>query len=165
MVDFDNAANRSLLAYLGQPDRLERSVSVAKAKRSCAPAEIDDPYYRLGTHPELVERLWDELGGPLPADCRYIVFGAPVLVRPDSGVIFGFAGGTIYSLRLPPRERAEALSAGAERIRSFPAYQALGIEASVLDLRHIGEAWVFGCWDKREHEWCLAAYEDAAAGP
>jgi hypothetical protein len=63
----------------------------------------------LGAHPDLLARLWDELGGALPVDCRWIVFGTPVLVHPKTGMLFGFGGGThTYAFRLPPRERDAA---------------------------------------------------------
>lgn len=110
-------------------------------------------------------RLWDELANGLPADCRRVVFGAPILVRPDSGVVFGFAGGThTYALRLPPDVREAALSAGATTVHYYPAYPELGIQASVLDLRDVGGEWIFGGWLAREDEWCSAAYEYAGAG-
>jgi hypothetical protein len=107
-------------------------------------------------------RLWDELADGLPADCRCVVFGAPALVRPDSGVMFGFAGGThTYALRLPPDVKAAALAAGATTVHRYPAYPGLGIQASVLDLRDVGDEWIFGGWFIFEHEWCSAAYEYA----
>ena len=33
------------------------------------PDQIEQPYMTLGTHPDLVTRLWDELPSQLPADC------------------------------------------------------------------------------------------------
>jgi hypothetical protein len=164
LTNFDHPANRGVLSYLGAPERLRRSVSEAALREDCSPAEVSDPYYKLGTHPELVARLWDELGKGLPADCRRVVFGTPALVRPDSGVLFGFAGGThTYALRLPAGVRDAALTAGATTIHRYPAYPELGIEASVLDLRDVGEAWILGGWFVAEPEWCSAAYDYAGA--
>lgn len=163
MLSFDHSANRGVLAYLGAPGRLDRSVSPAAFRKECSPAEVSDPYNSLGTHPDLVMRLWDELAGVLPADCRWVVFGTPALVRPDSGVMFGFAGGThTYALRVPPDLKAAALSAGATTAHHYPAYPELGIQASVLDLREIGDEWIFGGWLAAELEWCAAAYEFAS---
>ena len=165
-VDFEHPANRGILAYLGNPARLRGSLSVAKDQRSVAPASVKDAYYRLGTHPDLVELLWDQLGAALPKDCRWIVYGTPVLVRPDSGVIFAFCGGThTYAFRLPPAERAAAIAAGAKTVHRYPAYDFLGQEESVLDLKDIGEEWVFGGWHRGEEEWCRAAYTFAALDP
>ena len=78
-----------------------------------APNSSLDPYFRLGSHPEIVEHLWKKLGPVLPADCRWIVCGTPALVDPGTGVLFAFALGTQYVLRLPPGLAAEAVTAGA----------------------------------------------------
>ena len=162
MIRFDHPANRGALAYLGSPERLRISVSEAASRRDCSPADVSDPYYKLGTHPDLVARLWDELGKPLPAECRRVVYGTPALVRPDSGVLFGFAGGThTYALRVPRDIKEAALSAGATTIHRYPAYPELGIEASVLDLNDLGPEWIFGGWYVSESDWCTAAYEYA----
>src|SRR5204862_1834277 len=48
------------------------------------PEDVVRPYEALGTHPDLVARLWDEIPTLLPVDCRFILFGTPVLMRPDS---------------------------------------------------------------------------------
>ena len=62
-------------------------------------------------HPDLVARLWDEITTLLPVDCRFVLFGTPVLMRPDSEIVFGFAGGThTYALRLPDGVRAGPMS-------------------------------------------------------
>ena len=113
---------------------------------------------RLGTHPDVVSRLWSELDAELPDRCRWVVLGAPVLAHPHTGAIFAFAGGTVYALRLPPAEREDARRLGAKEVHHFPAYAALGIDPTVLDLRRIGPEWVFGEWRREEAAWCLAAY-------
>jgi hypothetical protein len=116
---------------------------------------VDDPYYKLGAHPEIVGRLWDEITALLPADCRWVVHGTPALVHPGTGVVFGFGGGThTYALRLPEAERDEAIRAGAERVHRY-------MDGSVLDLSRIGEEWILGRWFKDEPRWCLAAYRAA----
>src|SRR5206468_9515852 len=103
----EHPANATLCRYLERHGRLG-STPIAR------PDEILKPYESLGTHPDLVARLWDELAADLPADCRFVVFGAPALVRPDTGIVFGFAGGThTYALRLPADVRQEAMLAGA----------------------------------------------------
>jgi hypothetical protein len=116
-----------------------------------------------GTHPDLVLTLWDELGGLLPEDCHAVFYGAPVLVRKSSGIIFAFAGGSFtYAFRLPPGVRDAALEAGATRIYHYPAYPELKIEASTFDLADLGDEWVFGDWLKGETEWIKAAYDFAS---
>jgi hypothetical protein len=150
------------IRYLEANARSPHAASIVRANASASPESVTNPYYNLGTHPDLVQRLWDELTVKLPAECRWIVYGAPVLVHPSSGIIFAFAGGThTYALRLPAREREEALRAGAKRLHKYPAYPDLGIEASTLDLDDIGKEWVFGGWFKGEEDWCLAAYQFA----
>jgi len=111
------------------------------------------PYDTLGTHPDLVARLWDEITSLLPQDCRFVLFGTPALIHPDTGIVFGFAGGThTYALRLPERIRHEALAAGATRLKAYPRHPS-------LDLDSIGPEWVFCLWLKNEERWCLSAYE------
>src|SRR5215813_14819615 len=66
------------------------------------PDDVTRPYDSLGTHPDLVARLWNELPAKLPVDCRVIFYGGPALMHPTTGVVFSFAGGThTYALRLP----------------------------------------------------------------
>lgn len=163
---FEAAENRGILQYLGSPERLDRSVSVAKHRRECAPEDVRDAYLTLGGHPELVERLWDELPRDLPQDCRWVVYGTPALVHPNSGIVFAFGGGThTYAFRLPPERHREARAAGATTVHDYPAYPKLGIPSSRLDLADIGPEWCFGGWHDGEHNWCLAAYAYAEGAP
>jgi hypothetical protein len=154
VVDFSQPANRKLIAYLlahSPPDRAAET----------NPRTIKDPYYSLGTHPEIVGRLWDELGAGL-SRCQWILYGRPVLVHPDSGVVFGWAGGSLtYALRLPDTERHAALRAGAQTVHHYPAYPGLNIAASTLDLADFGPDWIFGGWYEGEELWCLAAFHHA----
>src|SRR6476469_2042727 len=107
-VDFTNPANAGILRHLQRGP----SCSVAHDLAACSPESVDDPYMNLGTHPDLMSRLWDEITTALPVRCNWVVYGAPVLVRPDTGIIFAFAGGThTYALRLPPEQRAELIAA------------------------------------------------------
>jgi hypothetical protein len=122
------------------------------------PEDVVRPYDTLGTHPDLVARLWDEITTLLPVDCRFVLLGAPVLMRPDSEIVFGFAGGThTYALRLPDAVRAEALAAGGTRIKTYP-------RSPSLDLDVIGPEWVFCSWLAGEERWCRSGYEFAAEG-
>lgn len=158
IVNFNHPANAGIIKYLGS-----RWLSSRKKKKSPqievlsdeAPENIPDPYYQLGTHPELVERFWDEITVKLPTKCQWVINGTPTLVHPMSGIIFGFACGThSYALRLPALKHQEALNAGAERIHQYS-------NGDELDLDSIGKEWVFGSWLKDETAWCLAAYEFA----
>lgn len=119
-----------------------------------------------GTHPDLVDRLWNELGGVLPEDCHAVLYGSPILARRSSSIIFAFAGGThTYAMRLPPDVRAAAMAAGATRVYQYRAYPALKIDASALDLAEIGDEWVFCHWLKGEEDWITSAYDYARSVP
>ena len=163
MRSLASPANARVLAYLSQRSRAS-ATRPPVLPESCAPETVEDPYARLGTHPDVVQRLWDDLDAALPARCRWVAHGAPVLAHAVTGVIFGLAGGTVYALRLPRPELAAALGAGAEQVHHFPAYPALGIDASTVDLRELGPDWVFGRWDRNEPAWCRAAFDAAGAG-
>ena len=114
-----------------------------------------------GTHPDLVSRLWDELGKLLPEDCHTVVYGTPVLLRPSTGIIFAFAGGThTYAFRLPPDSREPAIASGATRVYHYRSHQ-LQVEVEAFDLAIVGDEWVFGGWLKGEDDWIKAAYEFA----
>ena len=120
------------------------------------PDDVAQPYLSLGTHPDLVARLWDELQSRLPVDCRVIFYGSPALMHPTTGIVFGFAGGThTYALRLPETELVEAIRAGATRIAHYPVKQ------PSFDLDDIGPEWVFCKWFPDEEAWCLAAFKHA----
>lgn len=175
-VAFEHPANTGVLRHL----RGGRSQSGARSSPARSPESVQEPYTDLGTHPELVSRLWDEITTALPVRCDWIVYGAPVLVRPDTGIIFAFAGGThTYALRLPLKQRAELVAAAyrqAEKradkfnLRGHERDHYLRAQAgdvheysngSTFDISTVGKEWVFGRWLEGETSWCLAAYEHA----
>ncbi|MEK7656152.1 MAG: hypothetical protein AAB412_00200 [Elusimicrobiota bacterium] len=134
---------------------LEKMPQGMRGPAVALPGVIKDPYYSLGAHPDLVARLWDELGKALPEDCRAVFYGNPALVHPRTGVVFGFAMGThTYALRLPEAERIKALAAGAARVMRFSVEPA-------FDLGPAGEEWVFCGWKDGEEAWARAAYDHA----
>ena len=151
------------------------------AMESCAPDVVPNAYLRLGTHPDLVTRLWNEITKTLPVHCRWIVNGRPVLVRPDSGIIFGFALGThTYGLRLPAAQRSELAAAALQKAEeNADRFGLVGDKRqqyvnthtgdvwayprSTFDAKTFGPNWVLGHWLQRETEWCGVAYEFAAA--
>ncbi len=155
-------ANASLIAHFAS--RPKRRAGTEEGLLSVAAHDTKSPYDGLGSHPDHVSRLWDDLDSGLPARCRWIVRATPVLAHPQTGVIFGFTGGTTYALRLPHAELEAALAVGAEQVHHFPAYPELGVSASTLDLRDIGPDWIFGAWRREESSWCLAAFDAAARG-
>jgi len=95
---------------------------------------------RLGTHPDVVARLWDELANAFAADARAVVRATPALIDPSSGVIVAVGIGTTYALRLVPED-----TAGRETIHRYTSV------GRTLDLAEtFGAGWVFGTWDADE---------------
>jgi hypothetical protein len=117
---------------------------------------VADPYYRCGCHPDIVERLWNQLGAALPADCRCIVHGTPALAHPGTGVIIGVGIGTQYGLRVPAPLVRQAVQAGAMKSTRWSGGATMAIDAE------LGEDWVFGAWLAAESGWCDAAYRAAS---
>src|SRR5439155_19919881 len=139
-VDFEHPANAGLIAYFAaRPGWL-----LSDEPLSRDPASLPQPYLNLGTHPDIVARLWDQIAVLLPEPCRWVVYHRPVLVHPWNGVVFAFAQGLpTYALRLPERERAEAIAMGA---KTRFAYGAGKGPSKTLELSEIGEDWVLGSW-------------------
>jgi hypothetical protein len=178
-IDISHPENAGVVGYLCKTKM--RSASNARDLYSCSPDSVNNPYYNLGTHPDLVTRLWDEIAAELPVQCKWVVCGTPALVRPDSGIVFAFAGGTFtYALRLPPTARAELVAAALVKANTWAAMANLSgndhenyVKAhagdvweycggSTLDIRTIGEQWVFGRFLNDEVRWCRTAYDFAA---
>ena len=141
----DRPENAGALRYLAH------GRSAAEAGFGPPPAEIDR--HHLGTHPTIVDRLWDELNDALPADARWLVFDGPALVHPG-GIILAAGLGTQYALRLLPADRAAAVEAGAELGHTFRTV------GTTLELAAtFGPDWVFGRFEQREAAWLLASYQ------
>lgn len=149
-VEFSSPLNRGVLEYLRSRSR---KVGLKAGLESASPTSVADPLAKTHTHPEIGERFWDKLGSSLPVDCRWIVCGAPALVHPQTGVLFGVAIGMAYCLRLTEADLERALKAGAETEHRWS-------DGSTLDLAsQFGPGWVFGGWEQAELEWCRAEYE------
>ena len=139
MRPHDLAANQAVLGYLGQgsaPDEVE--------VRS-PPDDVDT--WRLGAHPDVVDRLWHQLAGS--------GHGQPVLAGHTaavldlrSGLIVAVALGTQYAIRVSDPWLATALEAGYEAVHRF------GTVGRTMDLKAtFGPNWVFGRYDEREPGW------------
>jgi hypothetical protein len=127
------------------------------AEGTFGPPPPDVDRFHLGTHPDIVDLLWDALNAALPSDCRWLVCDVPALVQPESGVILAAGIGTQYALRLLPEDAAAAVEAGAELVHAF---QTVG---TTLDLpATFGAGWVFGRFEEREAGWLLASYLEHA---
>jgi hypothetical protein len=113
-----------------------------------------DPYMQLGSHPDVVQRVWDDLGRALPVDCRAIVYGTPSLVDPRSGVVLAMAYGTAYVIRVPERMLDGAYQAGCRTERSWTS------GGTTCIAEEFGRGWVFGAWAKEEIEWLREVFAD-----
>ena len=165
-VDFSHPLNSEILRYLRNPfdfivgpkaavfrEARERDLAAGRVLTSQSPESIN--WLNLGTHPDLVERLWREIAVSLPEPCQWVVYGSPALVHPRTGVVFGWAGGThTYGLRISEPERGHALAAGARTTFKYA-------NGDSIDVRRIGNDWVLGNWIAAESEWCVRAYEGA----
>jgi hypothetical protein len=118
-----------------------------------------DPYLHLGSHPDIVEHVWDKMAPLLQQDCRCIVYGTPALVAPRSGIMLAQAYGTQYVLRVPRQSIAGALQRGAKTKMTWAGGQVTDIT------QEYGDDWIFGCWLTQEPAWLLAAYNAAEDMP
>jgi hypothetical protein len=109
----------------------------------------------LGTHPDIVERLW-KIGRGLPTDCAWAAFRRPVLAHAATGIIFGLGISTLgYALRLPPDLAREAQASGAQQARSGLGAQ----KDETYSLSDYGADWWFGRWrEDEDRHWSQAAY-------
>lgn len=114
---------------------------------------LPDPYLQCGCHPEVVGRLWKQIGAALPADCRSLVYGNPALVHPASGVILAVGSGATYILRIPDWLISEVIGAGAKTNMKFGAGQEINLQ------QFLGDGWVWGDFSTAEISWCKSAYQ------
>lgn len=144
----DRVENRGLLTYL----RGRQGVDAISLRRP--PPGVNR--FALGTHPDVVERLWRQLNAALPEDDAFLVGDGPALVESHGGIVLALALGTQYALRLSGEGRRAAVAAGAETVHTFAT------SGGTLDLdASFGPGWVFGSWEEREGAW-LAESEAAA---
>jgi hypothetical protein len=149
-LDRRHPANGRVLASLRRGNRRERALA--------APNSIPDPYMNAGSHPDVVERVWDGLGRRLPQNCRCLLYGTPALVHPVSGVVLAVCYGTEYALRIPRDAAAEARRLGARTVTAWTD----GGRANIQ--RDFGRDWIFGAWLAQERAWCLAVYQTFEQG-
>lgn len=141
-------ANRGVLAHL-------RARTSEGAPLTARPGDVPSPYLGLGAHPDVVERVWDQLGWALSEDCRCIVHGTPALVDPGTGLVLALALGTSYVLRIAPADLEGSLAAGARTTHAFAG-------GGTLDLATFGPGWVFGRFAAIEADQLAAARAHAS---
>ncbi|MGE4159975.1 MAG: hypothetical protein AB7F75_12865 [Planctomycetota bacterium] len=110
------------------------------------PEAHPDPYMAAGSHPDVVARVWEELGKSFPEEWRMMIYGSPGLLH-SSGVVMALAWGTAYAVRVPEKRLPEALARGCTTTRTWS-------DGSVTDLGiQMGPDWVFGNWVREEAQW------------
>ena len=144
------AANEGVFRFLGSRPAFEGS------EPPVAPPDDSkrDYYWEAGAHPEIVARLWHQLGKNLPATSRALVFGTPALVHHESGVVLAFALGTEYALRLPRSLCRGGRPAGLRTVAKWTGGGGTDIE------RECGMEWIFGSYAADEIAWCEESFRD-----
>jgi hypothetical protein len=148
-LDESHPMNQLVLRYLRGRNRLR-----SKPEPIVFRDEHPDPYMGAGSHPDIVERVWDVLGASLPVDCRAIVYGTPALVHPREGVVFAVTYGTKYAIRVPSESIHEALKVGCRVEQKWTGGGMTNIE------EELGRGWIFGGWVEEEKQWLTKAYEN-----
>ena len=70
-MNIAQAPNQQVLRYLKRANR--------NAPDIAAHDSVPNPYYHCGCHPDIVARVWDQIGAAMPAECRCLVTGIPAL--------------------------------------------------------------------------------------
>jgi hypothetical protein len=137
--------NEKVLVYLR--GRLKTDELIA------TPESARDPYMGQGSHPDIVEHVWNKLGKALAADCRCLVYGTPALVQSTSGIILAFCIGTQYCVRLISSQMDEALKLGVKTSTTWSGGKTTNA------IQTFGADWIFGNWKDQELQWCREVYE------
>lgn len=133
-------ANAGVLSYVGQ------GLPPAEVVVASPPPDVDR--FRLGAHPDIVARLWDELAPALGVETGALVAGGPALIDPGSGRILAVALGTQYALWLTGSGLAQAEAIGYQTVHEFRSV------GRSLDLAaRFGPGWLFGAWNANEGTW------------
>jgi hypothetical protein len=139
--------NRGVLIYLSRGKKSQNTILAA-------PASVTDPYMHQGSHPDIVQRVWDELGESLPVECRCLIYGTPSLVQDRTGIVIAICNGTQYNLRLTEDDFRDALGKGASTRTRWSNGQEMD------SLAVLGPTWIFGGWFKEEGQWCHHTYDE-----
>lgn len=152
-IDTATTRNQGVLKYLG---RAGKAVTAVIAE----PSRAKDPYLSQGSHPDIVQRVWDEIGAILPGACRCLFHGTPALVHDRTGLVIAICNGTRYNLRLTAPDLCDALAKGATT-------QTRWSTGATMDAREVlGPDWIFGGWFQEEDRWCRNTYDaQEAAAP
>jgi hypothetical protein len=137
MSDVQQPANEKVLLSLKRPS--ERLLS--------PPDSGSFSYWNRGCHPDIVERIWQQLAAPLGSESRCLIYGTPSLICPATGLILAVGYGTAYCVRVPIKCQTEAVAAGAKISQQWSG----GSTTNIQD--EFGSDWFFGAWLKQELAW------------
>lgn len=136
-MDVNFRENANLFAYMS---RFHQGSTLLQPKESPR-----NPYMELGSHPDIVERVWDQLGAVLgPSFGRVVFCGRPSLVDLRTGIVVAVAWGTKYFLRLSVECADQAKRDGFATMHSWSNGTTTDIE------QELGSEWVFGQWSQKE---------------
>lgn len=149
-VNVKHLENKAIIQY-AKPKK-KYSVDFAN-KEQVDPESINGVYAVLGQHGQPLTVFWDKVSKDLPVDCRWVVYGRPVLVNPKSGIIFGAKLSSYnYALRLPEVVRNIAMQKGGFLTDVLS-------DGKAIDVSQIGNDWVmFKSYANDHARWCLDAY-------
>jgi hypothetical protein len=150
-LDLEHPANLGVLKSLqgGAGKKRKR----AKASPVADPDSVSDPYFKCGSHPDVVEYVWDRLGECLPENGRCLVYGTPSLVQARAGIVLAVCYGTEYCLRIPADRMNEAITAGLTTSTQWS-------DGTQTDLAaEFGPDWLFGQFYRDEPQWLRGAYD------
>ncbi|MBZ0300803.1 MAG: tetratricopeptide repeat protein [Anaerolineae bacterium] len=149
-VNSEHPANQGVLAVLP-------GGGMQASRPNSAPPPNWESLNGIGAcHPDLVDYFWKTMPAQLPENCRWMVKGRPVLVHPESGIVFGFCMGVhLVALRLPEPEYSQAVAAKNTSLIWK------GSSGKTIEARDIGPGWVFVGYEGQR--WCLRAYEHAGS--
>lgn len=120
-----------------------------------AHTDIGEVYLRRGSHPEVVERVWDQLGASLPDRCCSIVHGTICLLHDQTSLLLAICMGTEYAIRVPTNVVDHARAQGLVQTCDWTGggHTNLGEE--------LGSNWFFGQFNKHESAWVELAYKQS----
>ena len=133
---------------------LERAKRFLDDDRAPRPEHLD--YWESGSHPDIVERVWDQLGKALPVESRRVVCGTPALLNPASKVLIAVSMGTQYAIRLPSAVLASRIPSDARVETTWSTGGGLNVQME------FGPAWIFGSYAREEEAWCRQSFDEHA---
>jgi hypothetical protein len=140
LLDLDFPKNHKVLKYL-------KEKGVHYTSMIQPPENVKSPYLNQGSHPDIVEQVWDKIGNNLPRDCRQLVYGTPSLLNPLNGIILAICNGTQYNLQLTQKDFLIAKQYGLKTSTKWS-------NGKIMDsVEQLGENWMFGGWNDLEKEW------------